>query len=113
MLDHGHPYSDLLVAIDAVGEVPCERLPEVYFPEDIPDPVIRRQAVTIARQLCAECPLAAQCLEYALTTSQAFGIWGGLTPTERHRLRAQSLRRLGQPVGTPQGQRSARAPKDR
>lgn len=113
MLDQGHPYSDLLVSIDSVGEVPCERLPEVYFPEDIPDPIVRREAITVARQLCAECPVVAKCLEYALTTSQAFGIWGGLTPSERHRLRAQTRRQLGQAVQTPQGQIRSRAPKDR
>lgn len=112
MLDQGHPYSELLVAIESIGEVPCERLPEVYFPEDIPDPLVRREATNVARQLCATCPVVANCLEYALTTSQAFGIWGGLTPPERHRLKVQTQRRLGLSVESPQGQARPRAPKD-
>ena len=39
-----------------------------------------------AQAICAECPVAHDCLEYAITTRQPDGVWGGLTPSERHRL---------------------------
>ena len=39
-----------------------------------------------ARAICAECPVAEQCLEYAIQTHQPDGIWGGLNGIERHRL---------------------------
>jgi len=44
-----------------------------------------------AKQVCAGCEVAEKCLAYAMTTNQDIGIWGGLTPIERKRLR----RRLG------------------
>jgi WhiB family transcriptional regulator, redox-sensing transcriptional regulator len=39
-----------------------------------------------AKAICANCPVAAQCLEYAISTHQSDGVWGGLTSVERHRL---------------------------
>jgi WhiB family transcriptional regulator, redox-sensing transcriptional regulator len=39
-----------------------------------------------AKAICATCPVAEQCLEYAIETRQPDGVWGGLTGTERHRL---------------------------
>jgi WhiB family redox-sensing transcriptional regulator len=39
-----------------------------------------------AKGICAQCPVAEACLEYAISTRQPDGVWGGLTPTERHRL---------------------------
>ena len=39
-----------------------------------------------AKAVCAGCPVAGQCLEYALETHQSDGVWGGLTAVERHRL---------------------------
>ena len=48
-----------------------------------------------AKAICAQCPVAEQCLEYALETHQSDGVWGGLTAVERHRLirRRQKLAR--------------------
>ncbi len=40
-------------------------------------------AVARAKQICAGCPVAAECLAYAVTTDQRFGVWGGLTAHER------------------------------
>jgi WhiB family transcriptional regulator, redox-sensing transcriptional regulator len=39
-----------------------------------------------AQAICATCPVAEACLEYAIATRQPDGVWGGLTPSERHRL---------------------------
>jgi WhiB family transcriptional regulator, redox-sensing transcriptional regulator len=39
-----------------------------------------------ARAICAACPVAEACLEYAIETRQPDGIWGGLNADERHRL---------------------------
>jgi WhiB family redox-sensing transcriptional regulator len=39
-----------------------------------------------AKAICATCPVSEQCLEYAVETHQPDGVWGGLTPIERHRL---------------------------
>jgi hypothetical protein len=74
---------NFLRAIHAVGGVPCERAPQYFFPEDLPDPDLRRVATKIARTLCGECPIKETCFEYALETNQRHGIWAGTTPSER------------------------------
>jgi WhiB family redox-sensing transcriptional regulator len=39
------------------------------------------------KALCRTCPLVSPCLEYALTTRQDYGVWGGTTERERRDLR--------------------------
>ena len=40
-----------------------------------------------AKAVCSACPVQEACLQYALTTNQTDGVWGGMTATERRRLR--------------------------
>jgi len=42
---------------------------------------------TRARQICARCPVRDDCLSYALDADEKYGIWGGLDPDERRKLR--------------------------
>lgn len=60
--------------------------PEMFFPPG-DGPAIE------ARHLCAMCPVRGQCLAYAVTADEPFGIWGGLDPHERQKLRRQLQRR--------------------
>ena len=86
MTGHGHyssEYMKLLSAIYAAGTVPCESYPELFFPEDIPEPEVRHQATVIAKAMCSSCPVKITCFEYALETDQRHGIWGGTSPDER------------------------------
>ena len=53
---------------------------EVFFPESDAD-------AAPALAICAACPVREACLDFALATNQADGIWGGATETERRRLR--------------------------
>lgn len=55
--------------------------PELFFPEL--DSIWR---VAQAKKICAKCPVKVECLDYALVNKFKEGIWGGLSPTERHRL---------------------------
>lgn len=32
---------------------------------------------------CRQCPVQAECLQYALETDSRFGVWGGLTEQQR------------------------------
>jgi WhiB family transcriptional regulator, redox-sensing transcriptional regulator len=36
-----------------------------------------------AKSICLHCIVRAECLDYALTTRESYGIWGGLTELER------------------------------
>jgi Transcription factor WhiB len=40
-----------------------------------------------AREICALCPVAEDCLNYALENHEEFGIWGNTTERERRQLR--------------------------
>lgn len=37
---------------------------------------------SLAKRICARCPVRAECLEHALATNEHEGIWGGLTPRQ-------------------------------
>jgi len=39
-----------------------------------------------AKAICETCPVAAECLAYALERYETEGVWGGTTPAERRQL---------------------------
>jgi WhiB family redox-sensing transcriptional regulator len=43
----------------------------------------RATSLAAARSICAQCTIRTACLDYAVETTQAFGVWGGLTAAER------------------------------
>jgi WhiB family redox-sensing transcriptional regulator len=55
---------------------------DIFFPASEEPPAARR-----AKEICAECPVQDACLQYALSTNQTAGVWGGLDANERRRLR--------------------------
>lgn len=55
---------------------------DLFFPASEEPPAAAR-----AKGICAECPVQEACLQYALSTNQAAGVWGGLDANERRRLR--------------------------
>lgn len=36
-----------------------------------------------AKSICDDCPVARECLEYAVAHDQDYGVWGGMTAKER------------------------------
>ena len=55
---------------------------DTFFPASEEQP-----AAEAAREICSECPVREACLQYALATNQAAGVWGGLDSGERRRMR--------------------------
>ena len=49
----------------------------------------RVKRVQTAKELCADCEVKSECLEFALKGDEKFGIWGGLTERERKRLKKE------------------------
>jgi WhiB family redox-sensing transcriptional regulator len=78
---------ELIAALDIDGEVLDWRVdalctqtdPELFFPE-------KGGSTRRPKAICAACPVAAQCLAYALETDQRYGIWGGMSERERRQL---------------------------
>ena len=58
--------------------------PELFFPDGSPSST--RAQVKRAKLICRGCPISAACLNWALSSGQEAGIWGGLTEEERRRL---------------------------
>lgn len=56
--------------------------PELFFPT-------RGDDTRVASRICSSCPVREECLEYAISHVEKFGIWGGLSERERRRLRRQ------------------------
>jgi WhiB family transcriptional regulator, redox-sensing transcriptional regulator len=55
--------------------------PELFFPVGTSGPAVEQTAR--AKAVCARCPVRVECLEWALATGQATGVWGGLSEDER------------------------------
>ncbi|MGH8895631.1 MAG: WhiB family transcriptional regulator [Egibacteraceae bacterium] len=67
----------------------CAGMPvEDFFPAGSTGPALDR--IACAKAVCAVCPVAGDCLDFALDTGQTDGVWGGLSEDER---RAERRRR--------------------
>jgi len=60
--------------------------PDLFFPVSSSGKSLEQ--VDEAKAVCARCLVRRQCLAFALLTRQAYGIWGGLTETERDLIHA-------------------------
>ena len=43
----------------------------------------KNERITQAKQICRRCPVISQCATWALRTREPYGVWGGLSETER------------------------------
>lgn len=57
--------------------------PEAFFPE-------KGGSTREAKKICQQCEVKSECLDYALSNDERFGIWGGLSERERRRLRRRA-----------------------
>lgn len=60
--------------------------PEIFFlPTNARDKE-KQQRIREAKKICASCSVVSECLDYALTTRQKFGVWGGTSEDERRKI---------------------------
>jgi WhiB family redox-sensing transcriptional regulator len=64
--------------------------PDLWFPK-------ANGKAAAGRAICARCPAAEACLEWALATAEPSGVWGGLDPDERRQVK-RTRDRLGRDV---------------
>jgi WhiB family redox-sensing transcriptional regulator len=57
---------------------------DVFFHPERERGQARRSRDIAAKKVCARCFVAAECLDYSLTTGDVYGVFGGLTAEERH-----------------------------
>lgn len=59
--------------------------PDLFFPVSDRGAALRQTAQAL--RICAGCQVRSRCLDFAMETREAEGIWGGTTPDERIRAR--------------------------
>ena len=65
--------------------------PDLFFPVGTTGYALVQ--IDRAKEVCGECPVKVDCLDYALETNQDSGIWGGTSEEERRTLRRRSAGR--------------------
>ena len=82
------------------SEAACSGYPtDLFYPDERPKNMGRNGTDwDSCREICKRCPVRFECLEAALVEEQGLGrdiragMRGGLTPVERHRMRARRYR---------------------
>ena len=59
--------------------------PELFFP--VGTTGVALVDIEAAKAVCAACEVRAECLQFALSTNQESGVWGGTSEEERRALR--------------------------
>ena len=71
--------------------------PDLFFPIGASGPA--RRQIAHAKAICACCQVRGECLQFALTTHQVHGVWGGTSEEERRLLRSRGPDRMPAQVG--------------
>jgi len=59
----------------------------LFFPE-------RGASTRKAKSICTSCEVRTECLEFAISQGEKFGIWGGLSERERRRIRKERSEKI-------------------
>jgi|GEM_PF-70733 len=88
-------------AVDWRDTAACSEYdPELFFPVGNTGRALLQ--IEEAKAVCRRCPVMDQCLQWALESGEDYGIWGGLSETERRALKRRRARgRADQPAGKP------------
>ena len=70
---------------DWLDRAACDGLDvALFFPEEGENP-------TTALEVCKACPVRHDCLDEAIRNNETHGVWGGLTPRQRQRIRWERI----------------------
>jgi WhiB family redox-sensing transcriptional regulator len=64
--------------------------PEMFFPVGTSGPALLQ--ITEAKAVCRRCPVASECLDWALTRGEDSGVWGGMSEDERRAAKRRQAR---------------------
>ena len=70
--------------------------PGLFFPVGTTGPALEQ--IAAAKAVCDTCEAKAPCLQFALSTNQDSGVWGGTSEEERRKLRRAWVARHRQQV---------------
>jgi WhiB family redox-sensing transcriptional regulator len=66
---------------------------DLFFEPDNELRIVRARREQAAKRICAACPVRAECLSFAESGPEVFGVWGGTTQRERAIRRRRRRRR--------------------
>ncbi len=66
--------------------------PNLFFPVGVTGDAVEQ--IATAKDICSGCPVRLECLDFAITSNQEFGVWGGTSEDERRALRRQWRARI-------------------
>lgn len=76
--------SGFVISEPWVDDALCaQTYPDAFFP----DSETAEGSTAKARSICGSCLVPDECLAYALAHDERYGIWGGLTSSERRRIK--------------------------
>ncbi|GAA1054631.1 WhiB family transcriptional regulator [Dietzia natronolimnaea] len=64
----------------------CVGHQDLFYNDDHDLKGTRRKNEELAKQLCRQCPVLDQCRRYAIEERELYGVWGGMTELERHKM---------------------------
>lgn len=64
-----------------------------FSPDDREQRTARARRERRAKQVCGDCPVLSECRTHALTAAEHYGIWGGMSETERARFGRRHVQR--------------------
>ena len=67
-------------------EAACIGHEELFYSAEDESKGERRRKETEAKAVCATCPVFDACRKFALESEELYGVWGGLTESERHKI---------------------------
>lgn len=63
--------------------------PDLFFPVGTTGQALIQ--IDRAREVCGQCTVSVECLQFALETNQDAGIWGGTSEEERRQMRRAAV----------------------
>lgn len=86
-------FASIMNRAEWMGRAACRDLdPALFFPQrNEMDDKAGNEYAPEARAACAGCPVAAECLMYALNNGERHGLWGGKSPKQRRTIRRQLI----------------------
>jgi WhiB family redox-sensing transcriptional regulator len=77
----------IMESYDWQNEGACRDVePDAFFSPEAERGLRRVRREEAAKALCARCPVIDVCREHALTVQEPYGVWGGLSESERQEL---------------------------
>lgn len=81
----------IMESYDWQYEGACRKVdPDAFFSPEAERGMRRQRREEAAKALCARCPVIDQCREHALSVQEPYGVWGGLSESERQQLLQQT-----------------------